>query len=479
MRDQPSGARGRGKGGENHGTSWHCMTLSNDNIYFLQLFVNIGKELGPHLNRDHCTGARRLLGPGVPGRGCACCKSVECVFHRPGRILWVVCCCAVALLPRSGLRTVPGGRAASLPQPPHLPASRLQARAMSKDVVDKAERKRLKKMKKEAAAAAAAEAEAKAAAAGPAPPAQEKEKKKKKRKQDKAAEASASEGTTSTAGPAAPPPKTKKPKKGGDGASPAAGGLAEVGDRELAAHRPALIKALYSEPAAVAAQTAAELAAWREERRIALEGTDQRPVTAFAQTGLNPKQLHAVRNFAAPSPIQAQCLPIALSGRDLVGIAATGSGKTLAFGLPALAHIAAQVRGGVVQGRKPVALVIAPTRELAIQIHTVLEEAGAPCDVKCARGLGVVMACAGLCFWSDVGVAGWARGWAGERLFGRLGGMREWGEGKEEGALPPIRGWHCPDLQGRGSRRHPSTTTPGRPTKQPRCRAGRCACMAA
>ena len=52
--------------------------------------------------------------------------------------------------------------------------------------------------------------------------------------------------------------------------------------------------------------------------------------------------LHATRTFVSPSPIQGQCIPIALSGRDLVGIAATGSGKTIAFGLPCLRHIQAQ-----------------------------------------------------------------------------------------------------------------------------------------
>lgn len=66
--------------------------------------------------------------------------------------------------------------------------------------------------------------------------------------------------------------------------------------------------------------------------------------------GLSPSELHATRTFTQPSPIQAQCLPIALSGRDLVGIAATGSGKTLAFGLPALAHIRAQREGGAASG---------------------------------------------------------------------------------------------------------------------------------
>jgi len=52
--------------------------------------------------------------------------------------------------------------------------------------------------------------------------------------------------------------------------------------------------------------------------------------------------LHGARKFTSPSPIQSQCLPIALSGRDMVGIAATGSGKTIAFGLPCLMHIQAQ-----------------------------------------------------------------------------------------------------------------------------------------
>lgn len=62
--------------------------------------------------------------------------------------------------------------------------------------------------------------------------------------------------------------------------------------------------------------------------------------------GLPEVMLHATRSFASPSPIQGQCLPIVMSGRDLVGIAATGSGKTIAFGLPCLRHIQAQKDAG-------------------------------------------------------------------------------------------------------------------------------------
>ena len=63
--------------------------------------------------------------------------------------------------------------------------------------------------------------------------------------------------------------------------------------------------------------------------------------------GFSSDLLHATKDFAQPSPIQAQCWPIILSGHDLVGVAATGSGKTLAFGLPALQHIKAQKAAGV------------------------------------------------------------------------------------------------------------------------------------
>uniref|UniRef100_A0A1D2AAX4 RNA helicase n=1 Tax=Auxenochlorella protothecoides TaxID=3075 RepID=A0A1D2AAX4_AUXPR len=241
---------------------------------------------------------------------------------------------------------------------------------MSTDAVEKAERKRLKKEKKAAAAAAAAATgagpSASTAEADPNPSTKEKKEKKKKKRE---------EGSE-----AAPAPTGKKSKKAAPPAGPAP--LAEVGDRELVAKRPPLVKALYSETAEVASQSDAEVAAWREARAIVVEGCSLRPITAFAQTGLSSTQLHAVRAFSAPSPIQAQCLPIALSGRDAVGIAATGSGKTLAFGLPALAHIAAQIGAGVVTGKKPIALVIAPTRELAIQISVVLEEAGQPCGIS-------------------------------------------------------------------------------------------------
>jgi ATP-dependent RNA helicase DDX46/PRP5 len=67
--------------------------------------------------------------------------------------------------------------------------------------------------------------------------------------------------------------------------------------------------------------------------------------------------------------VQAQALPIIMSGRDCIGIAKTGSGKTLAFVLPMLRHVKDQPP--LEQGDGPICLVVAPTRELVQQISKV------------------------------------------------------------------------------------------------------------
>lgn len=74
--------------------------------------------------------------------------------------------------------------------------------------------------------------------------------------------------------------------------------------------------------------------------------------------------------FERPSPIQSQMWPILLRGEDCIGIAQTGTGKTLAFLLPALIHTDGQPHARGIQARGgPNVLVLAPTRELAIQIE--------------------------------------------------------------------------------------------------------------
>ena len=76
--------------------------------------------------------------------------------------------------------------------------------------------------------------------------------------------------------------------------------------------------------------------------------------------------------FSTPTPIQAQAIPPQLQGRDILGIAQTGSGKTAAFGLPILAGIAALT--GRPNPMTTRALILAPTRELAVQIEEVLQK---------------------------------------------------------------------------------------------------------
>ena len=76
--------------------------------------------------------------------------------------------------------------------------------------------------------------------------------------------------------------------------------------------------------------------------------------------------------YEDPTPIQAQSLPTIMSGRDIIGIARTGSGKTLAFILPMLRHVLDQPPLEMFDG--PIALLLTPTRELAIQTHNEIKK---------------------------------------------------------------------------------------------------------
>ncbi|XP_059069787.1 DEAD-box ATP-dependent RNA helicase 20 isoform X2 [Cryptomeria japonica] len=84
--------------------------------------------------------------------------------------------------------------------------------------------------------------------------------------------------------------------------------------------------------------------------------------------------------FTEPTPIQAQGWPMALKGRDLIGLAETGSGKTLAYLLPAIVHVNAQVT--LAPGDGPIVLVLAPTRELAVQIQNEATKFGTSSKIK-------------------------------------------------------------------------------------------------
>jgi ATP-dependent RNA helicase RhlE len=88
----------------------------------------------------------------------------------------------------------------------------------------------------------------------------------------------------------------------------------------------------------------------------------------FRALGLDPKVLQAVQEagYTEPTPIQTAAIPPIIAGSDLIGIAQTGTGKTAAFTLPILTRLAATIGDG--RQRRTCALVLAPTRELALQI---------------------------------------------------------------------------------------------------------------
>ncbi len=106
------------------------------------------------------------------------------------------------------------------------------------------------------------------------------------------------------------------------------------------------------------------------------------PITSFRDVNFPDYVNREIEKngFTAPTPIQAQGWPIALSGMNMVGIAMTGSGKTLAYLLPGIIHINHQPY--LERGDGPIVLVLAPTRELAQQIQEVAIEFGRSSRIK-------------------------------------------------------------------------------------------------
>jgi ATP-dependent RNA helicase DeaD len=99
----------------------------------------------------------------------------------------------------------------------------------------------------------------------------------------------------------------------------------------------------------------------------------------FAELGLRPELLEALASlgYEEPTPIQAAAIPVLLEGQDMLGQAATGTGKTAAFALPILQRLPSGERG-----REPMALILVPTRELAMQVSEALHHYGRQLGVR-------------------------------------------------------------------------------------------------
>ncbi|XP_023951126.2 probable ATP-dependent RNA helicase DDX43 [Bicyclus anynana] len=155
----------------------------------------------------------------------------------------------------------------------------------------------------------------------------------------------------------------------------------EKNQQERWSQLPDIVKDLYKEDQKVKEMSAAEVKRWRlTHNDIQVKRTfDDKPglrpipnpVLTFEQAFQHyPEILDEIykQGFQEPSPIQSQAWPILLRGEDMIGIAQTGTGKTLAFLLPALIHIDVQPMPRD-QRAGPTVLVLAPTRELALQIE--------------------------------------------------------------------------------------------------------------
>lgn len=133
---------------------------------------------------------------------------------------------------------------------------------------------------------------------------------------------------------------------------------------------PPFLRDIYRQVPELSQIPISEVAATRRKMGIRIRGRGcPVPISSWPQCGITAAILSLLEHykFVTPTAIQCQAIPCIMSGRDIIGVSRTGSGKTLAFVLPLLRHIALQPRAETGEG--PAALVIAPTRELAIQIY--------------------------------------------------------------------------------------------------------------
>ncbi|PRY58418.1 superfamily II DNA/RNA helicase [Glycomyces artemisiae] len=155
---------------------------------------------------------------------------------------------------------------------------------------------------------------------------------------------------------------------------------------------PETTETLESSPseAAVTEAPAAD-AALTEEFTVETDEVQAPEGPTFEELGLPEKITAALaeQGIITPFPIQAATIPDAISGRDILGRGQTGSGKTLAFGLPTLSRLAA---GGRTKAKRPRAIILTPTRELAIQVAESLQTFGD------AVGIEMKVVCGGTAF---------------------------------------------------------------------------------
>ncbi|KAL8291888.1 hypothetical protein RQP46_002146 [Phenoliferia psychrophenolica] len=142
-------------------------------------------------------------------------------------------------------------------------------------------------------------------------------------------------------------------------------------------------KNFYQESPSVSSRSNSEVEQIRREMQMTIRGSNvPKPIMTFAEANFPDYLMNEIHKAGFPNPtsIQRQAWPMALSGRNLVGVSATGSGKTIAFALPAMIHITAQAVLAPYDG--PIVLIVAPTRELAVQIQEECTKFGSSCEIR-------------------------------------------------------------------------------------------------
>ncbi|XP_071383532.1 probable ATP-dependent RNA helicase DDX5 isoform X2 [Centroberyx affinis] len=175
---------------------------------------------------------------------------------------------------------------------------------------------------------------------------------------------------------------------GGSRGGPPPGKFGNPGERLRKKHwnldeLPKFQKNFYQEHPDVTRRAIQEVEQYRRSKEVTVKGRDcPKPIMKFHEATFPSYVMDVIvkQNWTEPTPIQSQGWPLALSGKDMVGIAQTGSGKTLAYLLPAIVHI--QHQPFLEHGDGPICLVLAPTRELAQQVQQVAAEYGRASRLK-------------------------------------------------------------------------------------------------
>lgn len=144
-------------------------------------------------------------------------------------------------------------------------------------------------------------------------------------------------------------------------------------------------KNFYEESSSVKTRSSKDIERFRKDSKITVDGNDiPKPIFKFSEAGFPRTVMEVIseNQWKTPTPIQSQGWPLALSGRNVVGIAQTGSGKTAAFLLPAIIHINAQPSMKRHDG--PIVLILVTTRELAQQVESVARKFCSNCRIRVA-----------------------------------------------------------------------------------------------